>query len=71
MAIITIDDKEYETENFTEDQTNMLKEIQTCSIESNRASYANQVFNLRSRTVIDALTKSLEDVDDNQAELDL
>lgn len=71
MAIITIDDKEYETENFTEDQTNMLREIQTCSVESNRASYAHQLFNLRSKTMVDALTKSLEGVDDDQTELDL
>jgi len=71
MAIITIDDKEYETENFTEDQINMLKEIETCSNESNRASYAHQVFDLRGRTMIATLTKSLEDVDDDQAELDV
>ena len=71
MAIITINDKEYETENFTEDQINMLKEIETCSNESNRASYAHQVFDLRGRTMIATLTKSLEDVDDDQAELDV
>ena len=71
MAIITIDDKEYETENFTEDQLNMLREVETCSNESNRASYAHKVFDLRGRAMIAALVESLADTVDDQTEMDV
>tara|TARA_R110002126_G_scaffold189701_1_gene337911 strand:- start:291 stop:506 length:216 start_codon:yes stop_codon:yes gene_type:complete len=71
MAIITIDDKEYEADNFTEDQQGMLREIKICSDEVNRAAYVNKVLDVRSRALVAALSQSLEDNDDDQTEMDV
>jgi uncharacterized protein YegL len=71
MAIITIEGEEYETNDFTEDQNFMLKEIQTCSQEANRAAYTHKLFDVRGRYMISKLADSLDQVDDSQEEMDV
>ena len=70
MTNVKINDKEYDYDTFTEEQLNILKEINTCSIEVARANYASQLFNDRHNILINALTESLNK-DPDQMEMNV
>lgn len=61
MAKITINDKEYDTENFTEEQDKILQEVQMAVYELNRLSYLGQVLEDRRAVLVQALVDGLDD----------
>ena len=67
MPKITIDDKDYDTENFTEDQIKMLNEAQMNFNESARAEYTLKLHNERAQSLTKLLQDSL-DSDGDQTE---
>jgi hypothetical protein len=70
MTKLTIDDKEYDTENFTEDQLGMLRDIEMAQNEVNRLAYSHQVMDARRQAGIASLTESLN-ADNPQSEMDV
>ena len=70
MTNVKINDKEYDYDTFTEEQLNILKEINTCSTEVARANYTSQLFNDRHNILINALTESLNK-DPDQMEMNV
>lgn len=70
MTKLTIDDKEYDTDNFTEDQLGMLRDIEMAQNEVNRLAYSHQVMDARRQAVIAFLTESLN-ADNPQSEMDV
>ena len=56
MTMVTIDDKEYDTSNFTEDQNNMVAELQYNSNVQRQRTY--ELSNLKA--VGDALASRLK-----------
>ena len=71
MTVITINDKEYDHDSLTETQVSIITEISACDAEIKRSTYASNVYNARHSVLMEHLLKSLEDVDDDQAELDV
>jgi|TARA_R110000803_G_scaffold189981_1_gene252476 hypothetical protein len=71
MTVITINDKEYDYDSLTETQVSIITEISACDAEIKRSTYASNVYNARHSVLMEHLLKSLEDVDDDQAELDV
>lgn len=70
MTKLTIDDKEYDTDNFTEDQLGMLRDIEMAQNEINRLAYSHQVMAARRQSGIASLTESLN-ADNPQSEMDV
>ena len=61
MTKVTIDDKEYDTETFTEEQNNILQEAQMAAQELSRLSYLGKVLEERRIVLVQALVDSLAD----------
>lgn len=70
MTKLTIDDKEYDTDNFTEDQLGTLRDIEMAQNEVNRLAYSHQVMAARRQAGIASLTESLN-ADNPQSEMDV
>ena len=70
MTKLTIDDKEYDTDHFSEDQLGMLRDIEMAQNEVNRLAYSRQVMDDRRQAVIAFLTESLN-ADNPQSEMDV
>ena len=70
MTKLTVDDKEYDTDNFTEDQLGMLRDIEMAQNEVNRLAYSHQVMAARRQAGIASLTESLN-ADNPQSEMDV
>ena len=70
MTTITINDKEYDYDTFTEDQVALVTEISTCDSEVKRANYAAAVYGARSDLLLKALLSSLDDTDKDKDESD-
>ena len=56
MTMVTIDDKEYDTSNFTEDQNNMVAELQYNSNVQRQRTYELSTL----KAVVDALASRLK-----------
>lgn len=69
MTKLTINDKEYDTDNFTEDQLGMLRDIEMAQSEVNRLAYSHQVMDARRQAGITFLMESLN-ADNPQSEAD-
>ena len=61
MSKITIDNKEYDTETFTEEQNNILQEAQMAAQELSRLSYLGKVLEERRTVLVQALVNGLAD----------
>jgi hypothetical protein len=61
MTKITINDKEYDTENFTEEQNKILQEAQMAAAELGRLSYLGQVLEDRRVVLVQSLVDGLAD----------
>jgi len=61
MTKITINDKEYDTENFTEEQNKILQEAQMAANELGRLSYLGQVLEDRRVVLVQSLVDGLAD----------
>lgn len=70
MTKLTVDDKEYDTGNFTEDQLGMLRDIEMAQNEVNRLAYSHRVMDARRQAGIASLTESLN-ADNPQSEMDV
>ena len=70
MTTITINDKEYDYDTFTEDQVALITEISTCDSEVKRANYAAALYGARSSLLVAELLKLLEDTDKDKDESD-
>ena len=68
MTTVTINDKEYDYDTFTETQIAIITELSTCDAEIKRVKYANAVYSARSDELLKALMSSLEDINTDQAE---
>ena len=60
MSKITINDKEYETDDFTEEQRNVFREAQMASSELDRLSYLGKVLDERRALLVQTLLNMLE-----------
>ena len=60
MSKITINDKEYETEDFTQEQLNILREVQVAASEVERLSYLGKVLDERRSVLVQTLLNMLE-----------
>tara|TARA_R110000803_G_scaffold37255_4_gene80274 strand:+ start:1093 stop:1305 length:213 start_codon:yes stop_codon:yes gene_type:complete len=70
MSIVTINDKEYDYDTFTEEQLGLLTEISGCAGEVKRATYAAKIYDARHNVLIELLLKSLDE-DSDQTEMSL
>ncbi len=61
MSKITIDEKEYETDDFTEQQSGILKELLYVKEEVRRLDYLTQVMDNRLKDLISSLNTALEE----------
>jgi len=61
MSKITIDEVEYETDDFTEQQNNILTELLYVKEEVRRLDYLTQVMNKRFKDLISSLNTALEE----------
>ena len=61
MSIITIDEKEYETDDFTGQQNDILVELMYVKEEVRRLDYLTQVMDSRLKSLISSLNTSLEE----------
>jgi hypothetical protein len=68
MSIITINDKEYETNDFTEQQTAILNEVVYADTEVKRLDYITKTLNERLKLLTQSLSNSLEEVSDDQTD---
>ena len=70
MAKIKINDTEYYTDDFNEDQMNMYSEIQIASSEMDRLSYTLQVLAARRESLAGMIVQAAEEpeVDDAKDE---
>tara|TARA_B100000497_G_scaffold16391_1_gene19063 strand:- start:52 stop:252 length:201 start_codon:yes stop_codon:yes gene_type:complete len=65
MSKITIDEKEYETDDFTEQQSDILKELLYVKEEVRRLDYLTQVMDNRLKDLISSLNTALEESNRN------
>lgn len=70
MTAITINDKEYDSDNFTEEQVSMFNEARMNADEAGRAEYISKLHNQRSQVVLQQLVDSL-DTDQDQGEMEV
>lgn len=68
MSIIAINDKEYETNDFTEKQTDILNEVVYADKEVKRLDYLVKTLNERLKLLTQLLSNSLEEVADDQTD---
>jgi len=61
MSKITIDEVEYETDDFTEQQNNILTELLYVKEEVRRLDYLTQVMDKRFKDLISSLNTALEE----------
>jgi len=61
MSIITIDEKEYETDDFTGQQNDILVELMYVKEEVRRLDYLTQVMDSRLKGLISSLNTSLDE----------
>ncbi len=61
MSKITIDEVEYETDDFTEQQNNILTELLYVKEEVRRLDYLTQVMDGRLKDLISSLNTALEE----------
>jgi hypothetical protein len=61
MSKITIDEVEYETDDFTEQQNNILTELLYVKEEVRRLDYLTQVMDKRFKDLISSLNTTLEE----------
>jgi|TARA_R110002153_G_scaffold235739_1_gene389127 hypothetical protein len=61
MSKITIDEVEHETDDFTEQQNNILVELMYVKEEVRRLDYLTQVMDSRLKSLISSLNTSLEE----------
>ena len=61
MSIITIDEKEYETDDFTGQQNDILVELMYVKEEVRRLDYLTQVMDSRLKGLISSLNASLDE----------
>lgn len=61
MSKITIDEKEYETDDFTEQQNAILVELMYVKEEVRRLDYLTQVMDSRLKGLISSLNESLDE----------
>jgi len=59
MTTITINEKEYETDNFTDEQKRILSEIEFSQSEVRRLDYLTKVMDDRFKSLVSSLTESL------------
>lgn len=59
MTTITIDEKEYETEDFTDEQKAILGEIEFSQAETRRLDYLTKIMDSRFKSLVSSLTESL------------
>ena len=64
MTIVTIDDKEYDTSNFTEDQNNMVAELQYNSNVQRQRTYELSTLKAVGDALASRLKKSLTENED-------
>ena len=60
MATLTLDDVEYETDNFTEEQTKMLQEITFNNNIQSQLNYQSNSLQIASELLVGKLKQSLE-----------
>tara|TARA_R110000744_G_C19262407_1_gene551521 strand:- start:129 stop:362 length:234 start_codon:yes stop_codon:yes gene_type:complete len=66
MVKLTIDDKEYETDDFTDEQIALVKEVEMAQAGLKQTAtyvqtaYANALYDARLKFVVSALQESLE-----------
>ena len=60
MATLTLDDVEYETDNFTEEQTKMLQEITFNNNIQSQLNYQSNSLQIASELLVCKLKQSLE-----------
>tara|TARA_R100000951_G_scaffold50812_1_gene42883 strand:+ start:302 stop:502 length:201 start_codon:yes stop_codon:yes gene_type:complete len=65
MSKITIDEKEYETDDFTEQQSDILKELLYVKEEVRRLDYLTQVMDNRLKGLVSSLNTALEESNRN------
>lgn len=68
MTTITLNDKEYDYDIFTEDQVTLVTELNTCDTEIKRANYASAIYGARSNLLVKALISSLDDTNKDKDE---
>jgi hypothetical protein len=68
MTTITIDDKDYDYDTFTEDQVALVTEITTCGAEVKRANYASAIYGARSGLLLKELLMSLDNTDKDNSD---
>lgn len=59
MTTITINEKEYETEDFTDEQKAILGEIEFSQAETRRLDYLTKIMDSRFKSLVSSLTESL------------
>ena len=64
MTMVTIDDKEYDTSNFTEDQNNMVAELQYNSNVQRQRTYELSSLKAVGDALASRLKKSLTENED-------
>ena len=64
MTMVTIDDKEYDTSNFTEDQNNMVAELQYNSNVQRQRTYELSTLKAVGDALASRLKKSLTENED-------
>ena len=60
MATVTIGETEYNTDNFTEEQNNLLGEFSYCNKLVTQLKYQLAILNVTIDILIDKIKKSLE-----------
>lgn len=60
MATLTLDDVEYETDNFTEEQTKMLQEITFNNNIQSQLNYQSNSLQIASELLVGKLKATLE-----------
>jgi len=66
MATLTIDDVEYETDNFTEEQTKMLQEITFNNNIQSQLNYQSNSLQIASELLVGKLKQSLETPEESE-----
>jgi hypothetical protein len=61
MSKITINDKEYETDTFNEEQVKLFNEAQFVTTELDRISYVGKMLDAQRSVLVKALLDSLGD----------
>jgi hypothetical protein len=59
MSKITINEVEYETDNFTDEQKGILGEIEFSQSEVRRLDYLTKVMDNRFKSLVSSLTESI------------